>query len=159
MLVFTQLFTFFKSVLFHYFCPAVSQCVCNCHSSLWSRSHRQAEPLIELHSMGKLKTCLKILDLGGSDWQRQTLQLKPCLQSGEDRLSRWVLKNRKKRFALSKPTSFVLAFNLSLHWRRLCDNAGNSDTHYLLALATLGGMTEIEMILIAKVSKDDNIRT
>ncbi len=25
-----------------------------------------------------------------------------------------------------------------LHWRRLCDNAGDSDSHYLVALATLG---------------------
>jgi hypothetical protein len=46
---------------------------------------------------------------------------------------------------------------LCLHWRNLCINAGNSDTHYLLALATLGGMTEIEMILIAKVSNEGNI--
>ncbi len=30
---------------------------------------------------------------------------------------------------------------LYLHWRRLRDNAGDSDSHYLLALATLGGMT------------------
>jgi hypothetical protein len=32
-----------------------------------------------------------------------------------------------------------------------------SDSHYLLALATLGEATEIEMILIAKVSNEGNI--
>jgi hypothetical protein len=37
--------------------------------------------------------------------------------------------------------------------------AGDSDTHYLLALATLGIVTEIEMILIAKVSEEGNIMT
>jgi len=49
------------------------------------------------------------------------------------------------------------ALKLCLHWRRLRDNAGNSDTHYLLALATLVGATEIGMILIAKVSKEGDI--
>ncbi len=44
-----------------------------------------------------------------------------------------------------------------LHWRKLPNNTSNSDTHYLLTLATLGGMTEIKMILIAKVSKEDDI--
>jgi len=37
--------------------------------------------------------------------------------------------------------------------RYLCDR----DTHYLLALATLGSVTDIEMILIAKVSKEGDI--
>jgi len=36
---------------------------------------------------------------------------------------------------------------LYLHWRRLRDNAGDSDSHYLLALATLGSMTQTETIL------------
>ncbi len=34
-----------------------------------------------------------------------------------------------------------------LHLQRLCINAGNSDTHYWLALATLGGTTEIGSFL------------
>ncbi len=34
-----------------------------------------------------------------------------------------------------------------LHWRRLRNNAGDSDSHYLLALATLGIATLIETIL------------
>jgi hypothetical protein len=34
-----------------------------------------------------------------------------------------------------------------LHWQRLCNNGGDSDSHYLLALATLGVVTWIEMIL------------
>jgi hypothetical protein len=43
-----------------------------------------------------------------------------------------------------------------LHWRRWRDNAGDSDT-LVLALASLGKATEIEMILIAKVSKEGDI--
>jgi hypothetical protein len=38
-------------------------------------------------------------------------------------------------------------FKLCLQWQRLHNNAGDSDSHYLLALATLGGATLIEMIL------------
>jgi hypothetical protein len=34
-----------------------------------------------------------------------------------------------------------------------------ADSHYLLALATLGKATEIEMILIAKVSNEGDIAT
>jgi hypothetical protein len=30
-----------------------------------------------------------------------------------------------------------------LHWQRLDDNAGDSDCHYLLALANLGDATQI----------------
>ncbi len=40
-----------------------------------------------------------------------------------------------------------LVFKPCLHCWRLRDNAGNSDSHHLLALATLGGTTKIEMIL------------
>jgi hypothetical protein len=52
-----------------------------------------------------------------------------------------------------------LLFKPCLDWQRLHHNAGNSDTHYWLALATLGGTTEIEKILIAKVSKEGDIVT
>ncbi len=45
-----------------------------------------------------------------------------------------------------------------LHWRRLDDNTSNSNNPYLFPLATLGGMTEIEMILMDKVSKEMQYR-
>ncbi len=54
-------------------------------------------------------------------------------------------------------TLCCIYIKLCLHWRRLYNNAGNSDTHYLLALATLDGTTEIEIILISKVSKEGDI--
>jgi hypothetical protein len=34
-----------------------------------------------------------------------------------------------------------------LHWQTLGDNNGNSDNHYLFALATLGDMTQIGLFL------------
>jgi len=34
-----------------------------------------------------------------------------------------------------------------LHWRTLGDNNGDSDNHYLFALATLGDMTQIGLFL------------
>ncbi len=45
---------------------------------------------------------------------------------------------------------------IKLCLRRLDDNTGDSDNPYLLPLATLGGMTEIELILIDKVSKESD---
>jgi hypothetical protein len=39
-----------------------------------------------------------------------------------------------------------------LHWQRLCNNAGDSDSHYLLALATLGDATQIGLFLFLVVS-------
>ncbi len=38
-----------------------------------------------------------------------------------------------------------------LHLQRLCDNAGNSDSHHKLALATLGNMTQIRLFLFLVV--------
>jgi len=44
-----------------------------------------------------------------------------------------------------------------LHWQGLRDNASDSDIHYLLALATLGNVTQIGlflfMLLCPKVAK------
>ncbi len=54
-----------------------------------------------------------------------------------------------------------LPFNLCLHWRRLRDNAGDSDSHYLLALATLGDETQIGLFLflasLPKVAKASTV--
>ncbi len=48
-----------------------------------------------------------------------------------------------------------------LHWQRLRDNASDSDIHYLLALATLGNVTQIGlflfMLLCPKVAKASTI--
>ncbi len=48
-----------------------------------------------------------------------------------------------------------------LHWQRLCDNAGDSDSHYVLALATLGEATQIGLFLFlvasTKVAKASTI--
>jgi hypothetical protein len=41
---------------------------------------------------------------------------------------------------------------LCLHWQRLCDNAGDSDSYYLLALATLGDATQIGFFLFLAAS-------
>ncbi len=39
-----------------------------------------------------------------------------------------------------------------LHWERLHTNAGYSDSHYLLALATLGNATQIGLFLFLVLS-------
>jgi hypothetical protein len=48
-----------------------------------------------------------------------------------------------------------------LHWQRLHDNAGDSDSHYLLALATLGNATQIGLFLflvtLPKVAKASTV--
>jgi hypothetical protein len=50
-----------------------------------------------------------------------------------------------------------------LHWWRLHDNASDSDSHYLLALATLGNTTQIGLFLFLvtspKVDKASTVRT
>jgi hypothetical protein len=40
----------------------------------------------------------------------------------------------------------------TLHWQRLCDNAGHSISHYLLALATLVNATQIGLFLFLVTS-------
>ncbi len=40
---------------------------------------------------------------------------------------------------------------LCLHWQRLWNYAGNSDSHHILALATLGNMTQIRLFLFLVV--------
>jgi hypothetical protein len=52
---------------------------------------------------------------------------------------------------------------LCFHWRRLWDNTDNSDSHYLLALATLGNATQIGLFLFLvaspKVAKASTVIT
>jgi hypothetical protein len=44
------------------------------------------------------------------------------------------------------------SLKLCLHWRRLCNNACDSDSHYLLTLATLGDTTQIGLFLFLVMS-------
>jgi hypothetical protein len=50
-----------------------------------------------------------------------------------------------------------------LHWQGLPNNAGDSDSHYLLALATLGDTTQIGLFLfldtLPKVTKASTVMT
>jgi hypothetical protein len=46
----------------------------------------------------------------------------------------------------------IAGFKLHLHWQRLCDNAGDRDSIYLLALATLGEATRIGLFLFLVAS-------
>jgi hypothetical protein len=52
-----------------------------------------------------------------------------------------------ENYALVLNTAPESNFKLRLHWQRLRHNAGDSNTHCLLALATLGGTTEIGSFL------------
>ncbi len=45
-----------------------------------------------------------------------------------------------------------VSLKLCLHWQRLRDNAGDSDSHYLLALATLDDTTKIGLYLFIVAS-------
>jgi hypothetical protein len=50
-----------------------------------------------------------------------------------------------------------------MSWQRLLDNAGNSNSHYLLALATMGDVTQIGLFLFLvaspKVAKARTVMT
>jgi hypothetical protein len=50
-----------------------------------------------------------------------------------------------------------------LNWRRLCDDASDSNSHYLLALTTLGDVTQIGLFLFLvaspKVAKASTLMT
>jgi hypothetical protein len=72
-------------------------------------------------------------------------------------------RNRGIVDIFAKKCQYKLNFNPCLHWRRLRDNARDSDSHYLLALATLGDMTQIGLFLFLdatpKVAKANTVMT
>ncbi len=58
------------------------------------------------------------------------------------------------------PYFYSIVIKDHLHWQcftAILLTTVKRDSHYLLALATLGEATQIEMILIAKVSNEGNI--
>ncbi len=57
----------------------------------------------------------------------------------------YLIKSNHRVLIKTSSTGFEHGYSSNvkqcLHWRRLSDNTGNSNSHYLLALATLGGVT------------------
>ncbi len=85
-------------------------------------------------------------------WKIQIFSIDPLLDGGtylwfDKTVHSWILAKK-----LIKPC---------LHWLRLQNNAGDSDSHYVLALATLGDVTQIGLflflVLLPKVAKASTI--